>query len=102
MAVSDGCDENDLSTPPVTALTGEILASPGDLNRWLVTVQGGRIVHHTAERLLTYALGRGLTPREKETARQLADHTGGRDARFRDLILAVVRSAAFRGEKPSP
>ncbi|MES2706594.1 MAG: DUF1592 domain-containing protein [Verrucomicrobiota bacterium] len=101
-AIGRPVSENDLSTPPVTALTGEILAGPADLNRWLVTVQGGRIVHHAAERLLTYALGRGLTPREKETARQLADQAGGRDARFRDLILAVVRSAAFRGEKSSP
>ncbi|MDB6135427.1 MAG: hypothetical protein JWM59_3670 [Verrucomicrobiales bacterium] len=89
------------ATGPSTVFTGETLTQPADLTRWLVERQGTRIVRHAAERLLTYALGRGLSAPEKETARRLADQAGGREARFRDLILAVVRSAPFRGE-PGP
>lgn len=84
---------------PSTVFTGQTLTTPDDLTSWLVKVQGPRIVRHTAERLLTYALGRGLTAREKLAARDMADDAGGSDARFRDLLLKIVRSPAFRGEK---
>jgi hypothetical protein len=78
--------------------SGETLHRPSDLRAWLSGPQGLRVVHHTAERLLTYALGRGLTPAEILTAHRMADHEGGRDARFRDLLLAVLSSPAFLGE----
>ena len=81
-----------------TTFTGARLHSPADLHAWLIDTQGLRIVNHTAERLLTYALGRGLTAAEIQSAHRLAAACGGRSARFRDLLLAVVTSPLFQGE----
>ena len=78
--------------------TGQALHGPASLRAWLTGEQGPRIVHHAAERLLTYALGRGLSAAEKQSAHRLADQCGGRDARFRDLLMAIITSPAFRGE----
>ncbi len=81
--------------------SGETLHRPSDLRAWLSGPQGLRVVHHTAERFLTYALGRGLAPAEILTAHRIADHAGGREARFRDLLLALLSTPAFLGEPAS-
>ncbi len=83
-----------------TTFTGTVLHRPADLTAWLIREQGLRVVHHTAERLLTYALGRGLSPAEILTAQRTADQCGGRDARFRDLLLALITGPVFSGENP--
>ena len=84
-----------------TTFTGTVLHQPADLSEWLIREQGGRIVNHTAERLFTYALGRGLTAAEKQTAHRLVEQCGGRQARFRDLLIAIITSPVFRGEVAS-
>ena len=84
-----------------TTFTGAVLHQPVDLMEWLIREQGGRIVNHTAERLMTYALGRGLTAAEKQMAHRLVEQCGGRQARFRDLLIAIITSPVFRGEVPS-
>ena len=81
-----------------TTFTGAVLHDPAGLSAWLIGDQGERIVRHTAERLLTYALGRGLTSVEKHSAHQIAARCGGRDARFLDLLLAVITHPLFRGD----
>ena len=78
--------------------TGSVLHSPADLTAWLTGGQGTTIVHYAAERLLTYAIARGLTPAEVLAVHRLADSAGGRDARFRDLLMAIITSPIFRGE----
>lgn len=89
-----------VSAADLTAITftGAVVQDPGSLSAWLIQDQGDRIVRHTAERLLTYTLGRGLTSVERQTAHQLAARCGGRDARFRDLLLAVITHPLFRGD----
>lgn len=81
--------------------TGDTLRHPADLKSWLIKDQGLRIVHHTTTRLLTYALGRGLSPAEIQTAHRLADDCGGSQARFRDLLNALITSRIFSGEPPA-
>ncbi len=83
-----------------TTFTGTVLHQPADLTDWLIREQGGRIVNHAAERLMTYALGRGLTAAERQMAHRLVDQCGGRQARFRDLLITLITSPAFRGEFP--
>ncbi|MDB6071110.1 MAG: hypothetical protein JWL81_2281, partial [Verrucomicrobiales bacterium] len=78
--------------------TGDPLRNAADLNRWLTDSRGTAIVHHLAERLLTYALGHGLSPAERLAAHRLADDSGGPDPHFRDLLLALIGSPEFRGE----
>lgn len=81
-----------------TTFTGTVLRRPADLSAWLIREQGERIVRHAAEQLLTFALGRGLHAAEIQTAHRLAAQCGGREARFRDLLLAIITSPVFRGE----
>jgi len=55
-----------------------------------------RFVPTVAEKLLTYALGRGLEPYDAPAIRAIVREAGGADYRFSSLIIGVVRSAPFR------
>ena len=48
------------------------------------------------ERLLTFAIGRELTPDDRCTVDAIVDATAGHGHRLQDLILEVVRSRPFR------
>jgi hypothetical protein len=48
-----------------------------------------------SERLLTYALGRGLEPQDMPTVRAIAREAAAADYRVQALIMAIVRSAPF-------
>ncbi len=48
------------------------------------------------EKLLTYALGRGLTPHDMPSVRTIVRNASARDYRVSDLILGVVKSAPFQ------
>jgi hypothetical protein len=50
---------------------------------------------------MTYALGRGLTAAEKQMAHRLVEQCGGRQARFRDLLMAIITAPVFRGGIPA-
>ncbi len=47
-------------------------------------------------KLLTYALGRGLTPADRQTVRTIARALPAHDYRFSGLVLEIVRSAPFQ------
>jgi hypothetical protein len=47
-------------------------------------------------KLLTYALGRGLTPSDRQTVRTIARALPAHDYRFSGLVLEIVRSAPFQ------
>jgi hypothetical protein len=47
-------------------------------------------------KLLTYALGRGLTPADRQTVRAIARALPANDYRFSALVLEIVRSAPFQ------
>jgi mono/diheme cytochrome c family protein len=54
-----------------------------------------------AEKMLTYALGRGIEPYDRGTVRELVSQTTGQQYRIQSLILAIIHSAPFqqrRGE----
>ena len=48
------------------------------------------------EKLMTYALGRGLTDRDRAAAEQIAESAARRNYRFADLVTGVVESPVFR------
>jgi hypothetical protein len=55
------------------------------------------------EKLLTYALGRGVEAYDRRTVQDLVAQTAAHDYRFQSLVTAIVHSAPFqqrRGEKP--
>ena len=49
-----------------------------------------------SEKLLTYALGRGLDYRDRPALRAIVREAAGSDYRFRALVVAMVKSAPFQ------
>jgi hypothetical protein len=54
-----------------------------------------------AEKMLTYALGRGLEAHDRYQIDQIAAAVKAADYRFDSLILAIVRSEAFQQRRPA-
>ena len=57
-------------------------------------------VSTTAEKLLTYALGRGLEYYDAPAIRKIVRDSKQQDYRFSSLVLGVVRSTPFRMRNP--
>jgi len=74
---------------------GTELAGPDGLKAMLLS-RSDEFVHATLERLLTYALGRELDPRDQPTIRDIMRQTEAHGHRFHDLILATVKSVPFQ------
>jgi hypothetical protein len=55
-----------------------------------------RFVQTTTEKLMTYALGRGLEYYDMPTVRAITRAAAEKDYRFSELILGIVTSDAFR------
>jgi hypothetical protein len=58
--------------------------------------QGDEVVRTVAEKLLTYALGRGLTYHDAPLVRQLVHSLQQNDYRWSSLVVGVVRSPQFQ------
>lgn len=54
-----------------------------------------------ADKLLTYALGRGLTAADRSTVRQIAAQLAAQDYRFSSLVLGIVNAPSFRLRAPA-
>jgi len=68
---------------------------PVALGQW-ITGYSGQFVRVSIEKLLTYALGRGLEHQDMPLVRSIARDVAQQDNRFSALVLAVVRSAPFQ------
>ena len=68
---------------------------PMALQQW-VKGYSGQFVRVSIEKLMTYALGRGLDYQDMPLVRAIARDVGQQDNRFSALVLAVVRSAPFQ------
>ena len=77
---------------------GALVDGPGSLKLILMDRQE-EFVDCLAEKLLTYALGRGLDYKDLPTVRQIRRDTASGDQRFSALALAVVNSVPFQKRK---
>jgi hypothetical protein len=68
---------------------------PIALRQW-ITRYSGQFVRVSIEKLLTYALGRGLEYQDMPLVRSIARDVAQQDNRFSALVLAVVRSVPFQ------
>jgi len=68
---------------------------PLELQHW-VTRYSGQFVRVSIEKLMTYALGRGLEYQDMPLVRSVARDVAQQDNRFSALVLAIVRSAPFQ------
>ncbi len=74
---------------------GSKVDGPVALQRWL-TAYSPVFVRVTVEKLLTYALGRGVEYRDMPLVRAIARDAARQDDRFSALVLGVVKSPPFQ------
>ena len=80
---------------------GKTFSTPAELKALLLT-QMPRFTKGFAERMLTYALGRGVEPYDRLVVKDLVARTAADDYRIQALIQAIVASVPFqerRGER---
>ncbi len=77
-------------------ITGEAFTNIRELKRILANERKKDFYHCLTEKLLTYALGRGLDHRDVETLDQLVQRLEEADGRPSALLQGIVESAAFQ------
>lgn len=80
---------------------GRKFQGPAELKRVLLTRQG-EFRKCLAEKLLTYALGRGLEYYDACAVQRIADRCAAQDNRFSALVAEIVASPAFRQRESRP
>jgi hypothetical protein len=75
---------------------GQEFAGPAGLRKLLVDKHGDEFVETVTEKLMIYALGRGLAPYDKPTVRAIARQAGEQDYSMSAFIEAVVESVPFQ------
>jgi len=74
---------------------GTSVDGPSELRRALLQ-RSGQFVHTVTEKLLTYALGRGVEAPDMPVVRSIVEETGREDHRFSSIVLGIVNSMPFR------
>ncbi len=74
---------------------GVTFRGPGELKQVLSTELRGSFARTAVEKLLTYALGRGLEYYDRATVRAIVREAEQFDYRLADLVVAVARSMPF-------
>jgi len=88
-------DEGTAVDPSAQLFDNTMVDGPVALRQW-VTRYSSQFVRVSIEKLLTYALGRGLDYQDMPLVRSVARDVAQKDDRFSALVLAVVRSAPFQ------
>ncbi len=75
---------------------GRSFQGPGDLKSVLVHTERDAFVHCLTEKMLTYALGRGLEPYDQAAVDQICRELENKDFKFSELVLSIAKSLPFR------
>jgi mono/diheme cytochrome c family protein len=102
IALKRSLDEGQPIDPKSKVYDGAELDGPSSLRRWLVTNYSDTFVEVAAEKLLTYALGRGVEYEDMPLVRSIAHDAARHDDRFSALVLNVVKSKAFQMNMKTP
>jgi hypothetical protein len=89
-------DEGTPITKSEVVYDGTTVNGPSGLRNWIVDNYSSQFVEVTAEKLLTYALGRGVEYQDMPLVRSVARDAGRNNDRFSALVLAVVKSKPFQ------
>jgi len=95
IALKRTLDEGQAIDPKSKVFDGTEIDGPTGLRNWLLKYSD-QFVEVAAEKLLTYALGRGVEYEDMPLVRSIAHEAAKRDNRFSALVLNVVRSKAFQ------
>jgi hypothetical protein len=77
-------------------ITGEEFKDVRDLKRILATGHRREFYRCLTEKMLTYALGRGMEYYDVETVDQIVARLEGQDGRFSALLTGIIESAPFQ------
>jgi mono/diheme cytochrome c family protein len=88
-------DSGEVIEPHETTVTGETLSGPEDVRKLFLS-RKDKFYRCVSEKLLTYALGRGLEPYDAVTVDRIADEVAADNGKFSTLLLGVVESPAFQ------
>jgi len=94
-------DEGQVIDPNSKVFDGTEINGPNGLRKWLVGYSE-QFVEVAAEKLLTYALGRGVEYQDMPLVRSIAHDASKRENRFSALVLNVVKSKAFQMNMKTP
>jgi hypothetical protein len=83
------------------SLAGKTIDSPAAFREALLSEGDGEFIRTVSEKLLTYALGRGVTYADAPTIRQLQRDLARDDYRWSSLVFGIVRSAPFQMRRAS-
>jgi mono/diheme cytochrome c family protein len=91
-------DGGDAVDPSGTLPGGETFKGPADFKRVLLGKKR-QIIRNLSERMLTYALGRGVEHEDRCTVDEIAAAVTKNGYRFSTLVTAIVQSEPFRMRK---
>jgi hypothetical protein len=83
-----------------TLSTGESFQNIAELKHILVTNHRQEFYRTLTEKLLTYAVGRGMEYYDVPTIDKIVDRLDQTDGRFSALLLGVIESAPFQERRP--
>ena len=72
------------------------VSSPVDLRQWLATNYGAQFTTVATEKLMIYALGRGVEHRDMPLVRAIARDVLKNNGRFSAMVLGIVKSQPFQ------
>ena len=81
--------------PAEKTISGETLSGFDDIRKWLAADKK-KLYRGTTEKLLTYALGRGLEPADSVTVDDITAKLVAENGKFSTLLMAVIESPAFQ------
>jgi hypothetical protein len=88
--------EGDAEIDASGALPGGINVQGPDGLKKVLMERKDQLVESLADKLLTYALGRGLEYYDMPAVRQIRRATAANDYRFSSLVLAAINSQPFQ------
>ncbi|WP_164976224.1 DUF1592 domain-containing protein [Oleiharenicola lentus] len=83
-------------------ITGEKFSNIRELKQILAKEHRGDYLHNMAEKLLMYALGRGVEYYDTDTLDQLVHRLEAAEARPSALLLGIIESAPFQQRRREP
>jgi hypothetical protein len=89
-------DEGVPITKSEVVYDGTTVNGPVGLRNWIVTNYSGQFVQVATEKLMTYALGRGVDYQDMPLVRSIARGAARNNNRFSELVLGVVKSKPFQ------
>jgi len=89
--------------PSGKLVSGQTFAGPADLKHLLLQTRKEEFLSCFTEKVLTYALGRGLEYYDKCAIEKIVQSMPAQDYKFQSIITSVIKSVPFqkrRGEEP--